>query len=171
MGPHRTRLSCSRRANRCKGRACDGGSTGRQSLAGSCSTSGWSATRVSLGALNSQARSLRAITSSSSPARNQLGAQTVSCTNAAITAKQGEEMSLDKHSLGDGAPHSWSVPALRPLPARRLAHWRVTPSGCLPLNSSGGPPLYSEGHHLRRYSLLVPSPLCPTLTREGRTHA
>ena len=49
-------------------------------------------------------------------------------------------MSLDKHSLGDGAPHSWSVPALRPLPARRQAQWRVTPSGCLPPNSSGGPP-------------------------------
>ena len=46
-------------------------------------------------------------------------------------------MSLDKHSLGDGAPHSWGVPALRPLPARRQAHWRLTHSGCLPLISSG----------------------------------
>ena len=42
-------------------------------------------------------------------------------------------MSLDKHSFGDGAPHSWGVPALRPLPARRQAHWSLTPSGCLPL--------------------------------------
>ena len=42
-------------------------------------------------------------------------------------------MSLDKHSFGDGAPHSWGVPALRPLPARRQAHWSLSPSGCLPL--------------------------------------
>ena len=28
-------------------------------------------------------------------------------------------MSLDKHSLGDGAALTWDVPALRPLPARR----------------------------------------------------
>ena len=49
-------------------------------------------------------------------------------------------MSLDRHSFGDGAAHAWAVPALRPLPARRQAHWSLTPSGCLLLNSSGGPP-------------------------------
>ena len=78
-------------------------------------------------------------------------------------------MSQDKHSFGDGAPHLWSVPALRPLPARRQAHWRLTPSGCLPPDSSGDPPW--EGHHLRRFSLLDPTPLCPFLTRDGWTHA
>ena len=46
-------------------------------------------------------------------------------------------MSLDKHSLGDGASHPWGVPALRPLPARRQAHWNLTPSGGLPLFISG----------------------------------
>jgi hypothetical protein len=49
-------------------------------------------------------------------------------------------MSLDRHSFGDGAAHAWAVPALRPLPARRQAHWSLTPSGCLLLNSSGGSP-------------------------------
>ena len=31
-------------------------------------------------------------------------------------------MSLDKHSFGDGAALTWDVPALRPLPARRLGN-------------------------------------------------
>ena len=38
-------------------------------------------------------------------------------------------------------PRLWDVPALRSLPARRQAHWGLTPSGRLPLISSGGPPL------------------------------